>query len=403
MTLWNSLWIFVQVVIGYNLVLPVVLYLFNASKNRSRRRQAADTNMREADYAVIVTAYQQTQLLPAVVDSLLAMNYRNYVIYIVADNCDISQLEFNDDRVVLLRPEETLSSNTRSHFYAIHRFRRPHERLTIIDSDNLVHSEYLNELNRYFDRGFSAVQGVREAKNMDTPYACLDAVRDIYYHYYDGKLLFESGSSATLAGSGMAFTTELYRRCLEHLDVSGAGFDKVLQYRIVSQKTRIAFAPQAVVYDEKTSKPAQLVQQRARWINTWFRYFTYGFRLIRSGLAHANWNQFLFGVILVRPPLFLFILLSGICMLVNLVYNPVAAGLWVGAMMIFVLGFILALRKVNPSERLYSSLLHIPRFMFFQVVSLLRVRTANKRSVATTHYHQVVLEEVQEEMLQEKV
>lgn len=398
MTLWKLLWIVVQVVIGYNLLLPVVLYLLYSMK-RSKRVLTSGLREQEADYAVIVTAYQQTQLLPAVVDSLLAMNYDNYLIYIVADNCDIRRLKFESDKVVLLRPEEVLSSNTRSHFYAIHRFRRPHERLTIIDSDNLVDPEYLNELNRYFDKGFAAVQGVRQAKNLDTPYACLDAARDIYYHFYDGKLLFGCGASATLAGSGMAFTTELYRQCLEQLDVSGAGFDKVLQYQIVLRKERIAFAPDAVVYDEKTSKSTQLVQQRARWINTWFRYFTYGFRLIESGISQGNWNQFLFGVVLVRPPLFLFILLSGGCFLFNLIYSPLGAALWAGALMVFVLGFVIALLSGHTPKPVYNSLLLIPKFMFFQVVSLSNVAKANQKSVATTHYHNVVLEEVQEDVL----
>ncbi|MFX8758778.1 glycosyltransferase, partial [Acinetobacter baumannii] len=88
-------------------------------------------------------------------------------------------------------------------------------------------------LNEMFNKGFSAVQGERKAKNLNTTFACLDAARDIYYHFYDGKILFEAGASATLAGSGMAFTVELYKQCLEKSNVSGAGFDKVLQKEIV--------------------------------------------------------------------------------------------------------------------------------------------------------------------------
>ncbi|HQR94946.1 MAG TPA: glycosyltransferase [Sediminibacterium sp.] len=206
------------------------------------------------DYAIIVTAYEQTHTLGPVVASLLQLKYKQFLVYIVADKCDISQLHFEDPRIIVLRPEETLSSNTRSHFYAIHRFVRPHDRLTIIDSDNLVEPDYLDQLNPYFDAGFKAVQGVRDAKNMDTMYACLDAARDIYYHFYDGKILFQAGSSATLAGSGMAFNTELYRTCLEHQDITGAGFDKILQKEIVNRGERIAFSEHAIVYDEKTSK-----------------------------------------------------------------------------------------------------------------------------------------------------
>src|SRR5690606_21574777 len=143
-------------------------------------------------------------------------------------------------------------------FYAIRRFVRPHERLTIIDSDNLVDPEYLNRLNEAFGKGFIAVQGVRKPENLDTVYAQLDAARDIYYHFYDGKILFGAGSSATLAGSGMAFTTALYRESLEHLDITGAGFDKVLQAAIVKRGNRIAYQEAAIVYDKKTSQAGQL-------------------------------------------------------------------------------------------------------------------------------------------------
>ncbi len=380
-------WILLQVVIGYNLVMPLVLYFIYLLKRKKVRPLPVTT--READFAVIVTAYEQTTLLPEVVGSILRMNYHNYLVYIVADKCEVSGLSFPSDKVVVLRPPETLASNTRSHFYAIRHFHRPHERLTIIDSDNLVDPNYLNELNRMFDTGagFDAVQGVRAAKNLNTTYACLDAARDIYYHFYDGKVLFDAGSSATLAGSGMAFTTSLYQETLGHLDITGAGFDKVLQYQIVNRGKRIAFAEDAIVYDEKTTNTDQLVKQRARWINTWFKYFGYGFRLLGKGLASLNWNQFVFGLVLLRPPLFIFFILSVLFMLANLWIAPVVALVWLGAIALFAAGFVLALRKSHTDQRIYSSLPNIPKFMFYQVLSLLKIRKANKYSVATRHFY----------------
>jgi cellulose synthase/poly-beta-1,6-N-acetylglucosamine synthase-like glycosyltransferase len=379
------IWYVFQVAIGYNLVLPFLILLIYALV-KSNKVNVVNTN-KEADYGIIVTAYEQTTLIPAVVDSLLKLNYRNYIIYIVADKCDVSNLKFDDERVIVLRPEQTLSSNTRSHFYAINRFIRAHERLTIIDSDNLVDPNYLIEINHFFDQGYSAVQGVRDAKNLDTLYAALDGARDIYYHFYDGKVLFNVGSSATLAGSGMAFTTQLYKDCLEHQDITGAGFDKILQKEIVSRGYRIAFAEKAIVYDEKTSKSDQLVNQRARWINTWFKYFSFGFGLVGNGVIKLNWNMFLFGLILLRPPLFIFLLIGLFCMFINLILNPFIAFIWFLGFLIFVLGFILALAINNTDPRIYKSLWGIPKFIFYQVLSLLKVRNANKRSVATKHFH----------------
>jgi len=375
------IWILVQVLIGYNLYLPMLLFVFFRDK-----KQVLPV-VPEDDYGIIVTAYEQIDIIGNVVNSLLKLHYSNYLIYIVADKCDITGISFDDERVILLRPEETLASNTRSHFYAINHFKRPHTRLTIIDSDNLVAPEYLHELDKVFNQGYVAVQGIREAKNLNTTYACLDAARDIYYHFYDGKVLFGIGSSATLAGSGMAFTTQLYRDCLESRDITGAGFDKVLQSIIVGQNLRIAFTGKAIVYDEKTTHSDQLVKQRARWINTWFKYFKFGFTLVFKGITNFSRNQFVFGLILLRPPLFIFLILSVFCMLANVFISITAVLIWLTGLIVFVLGFYIALAKSDTDKRIWQSLINIPKFIFYQVLSLLKVRKANKHSVATTHYY----------------
>ncbi len=387
------IWQIVQLLIGFYLIWPLALLILYFLL---RKKRNINTSTTEADYAIIVTAYENTDLLPVVVASILKLKYNNYLVYIVADKCDISNLHFDSDKVILLRPEETLASNTRSHFYAINHFKRLHERLTIIDSDNLVDADYLLALNTYFDAGFSAVQGERKAKNLNTTYACLDAARDVYYHFYDGQVLFDAGSSATLAGSGMAFTVQLYKDCLAHLDITGAGFDKVLQKEILSRKYRIAFTKDAIVYDEKTTGSDQLVKQRARWINTWFKYFKFGFTLLAKGITNFNWNQFLFGIVLLRPPLFIFLLLSVACMAINVLVQPIVALYWFIGLCLFVFGFILSLLVSNTDKRIYQSLGNIPKFMFYQVLSLLKVTKANQVSVATKHSNQTSIDEIKQ-------
>jgi cellulose synthase/poly-beta-1,6-N-acetylglucosamine synthase-like glycosyltransferase len=393
----SIVWIFLQVIIAFDLVFPLALYLvYLVRKNFHHYTDSAASV--DIDYAVIVTAYEQTHTLPAVVKSLLQMDYSNYMIYVVADKCDISNLNFNSDKVILLRPETTLASNTRSHFYAINRFIRPHQCLTIIDSDNLVEPDYLNQLNVWFNRGFKAVQGIREAKNLDTTFACLDAARDIYYHFFDGKVLFEAGSSATLAGSGMAFTTELYKDCLEHLDITGAGFDKVLQAAIINKHERIAFTMDAIVYDEKTSKSTQLVSQRSRWINTWFKYFKYGFGIALKGFFTFDMNKFLFGLVLIRPPLFMFLILSVIFGIINAFTGHILiAVMWAIGLVMFVGGFMSSLWLSPTDKRIYRSLVNIPKFMFLQVLSLLKIFTPQSNNVATKHYVEAHIDDINQQ------
>lgn len=369
-----------------HLLMPLFLYVLRwFRRDEIKNKIRIDHSSR--DYAIIVTAYQQADQLPAVVKSILNLSYDNFLIYVVADNCDMEKLGFDSEKVILLRPEEVLASNTKSHFYAISNFRRAHDVLTIIDSDNLVGSEYLNQLNIFFDNGYKAVQGVRKAKNLDTRYACLDEAGDIYYRFIDRKLLFESGSSAALSGSGMAFCTYLYKDCLENKQISGAGFDKVLQYQLLKRGERIAFAEQAVVYDEKTSRSPQLVKQRSRWINTWFRFAYLGLKLLMGAVFRPNLNQFLFSLMLLRPPLFLLLGVASVLLGANIFTYPLLALTWFFALVVFVGFFMTSLKYFRADRKIFTALWGVPKFVLMQLFALWRARKANQISVATEHYY----------------
>ena len=381
----RSIFLVLQILVGYQLIIPaLLLVIWGLKKERHGKKMYNDLN--ELDFAIIVTAYQHTNMLAGVVKSILNLEYRNYHVYIVADNCPMSTLDLAGEKVSVLIPQVVLGSNTKSHSYAFERFLRPHDCVTIIDSDNLVDSQFLTHMNSAFWGDFKAVQGLRAPKKLDTTIACLDAARDIYCHFYDGKVLFEVGSSATLSGSGMAFDAVLYRKFLDEVNVQGAGFDKVLQAWLVQNKYRIAFDEHAVVYDEKTSKTDQLVQQRSRWINSWFKYARLGGSILWTGIRTFDLNSFLFGIILLRPPLFIFLALSVVFMLINLVMGTFTILiLWLICFISFVLTFFVPLLSNEIDPRILSSLKNIPKFVFYQFVSLLNVRRANKISVSTKH------------------
>ncbi len=176
--------------------------------------------------------------------------------------------------------------------------------------------------------------------------------------------------------------------------MSGAGFDKVLQYAIVKRNYRIACAPGAVVFDEKTSRTDQLVNQRARWINTWFKYSWFGFSLIGKGLTTPSRNQLLFGIMLVRPPLFIFLILSMGCLFINALLLSWGTVWWAAGFTLFIAGFMLALVRSHADKKIMNSLKDIPRFVAMQLKSLLKARGANKRSVATKHFHAANIKEI---------
>jgi ABC-type Na+ efflux pump permease subunit len=106
--------------------------------------------------------------------------------------------------------------------------------------------------------------------------------------------------------------------------------------------------------------------------------------LIVKGIKNLSINQFIFGLVLLRPPLFIFLILSIIALGVNFILG-LNYVIWLLGFITFILGFLLALINSKTDVRIYKSLIGIPKFMFYQLVSLSKIKVANKISVATKH------------------
>ncbi|WP_084163887.1 glycosyltransferase [Olivibacter sitiensis] len=377
-----------QLVVGAHLFLPFIFYSIWRMRGKRPVILPSVLSQQETkvDYAIIITAYEQTHQLSTAIASVLQSRYKHFHVYVVIDACQERNFAYDDPRVSVLYPEQHLQSNVGSHRYAIARFVRDHNWICILDSDNLMDSCFMDATLPFIYSGYEALQGVRLPKNVNTDIACLDAARDVYYRVYDGRILFDLGSSATLTGSGMAFNTSAYIASFSGVDdIKGAGFDKVLQFLIVKSGKRIAYVEDAFVWDTKTAGGSQLVFQRARWINSWFRYSYHGISLLGTGLLKANVNQVLFSLALLRPPLFLLVLFAFVGLLFNSFINLSLSLFWAISLVFFVLGFFTALREEDANGRIYRSLKRIPLFMYLQVKALLYSRNANRRSAYTDH------------------
>jgi len=58
--------------------------------------------------------------------------------------------------------------------------------------------------------------------------------------------------------------------------------------------------------------------------------------------------------------------------------------------------FFIAMIHSNADKKIYKSLIAIPLFMFYQMLSLLKIKKANKISVATQHFHTTSINDLAE-------
>lgn len=389
------LFLLLQMVLGIYMLLPFLLlamhYMNKAGKSLLRRKYSRVTD-KEFDFAAIVTAHKDTRFIAPLVDSFLKQRYNNFALYIVADACDITDLHFNDRRIILLKPEPALHAKIKSIKYAVDHFIRAHEVIVVFDSDNLVHPDYFLNLNEYFRCGFEAVQTHMLSKNTDTIYAKLDSIGHIYNTFVERQSRMELGLSSSILGLGIAVKTDLYKQVM-YKDALG-GFDKKLQADIIRIIPQLAFAKDAYVYDEKVDDGATLERQRTRWIHTYFKYFSINWELLFYGLKTGSFNKFFFAFTTLRPPLFIKISLAFVFLISGYFIHPVISMVWAVIILVFIASFISIILTQSTQKGMGQALLYIPAIVFRQMKAFLKLKQAGKDFLKTEHSKIVYIDDI---------
>jgi cellulose synthase/poly-beta-1,6-N-acetylglucosamine synthase-like glycosyltransferase len=397
-TILYVLFLSIQLLLAAYLLQPTILLLIYGGKKLAGllfKKSKVITSLpdKEFSYAAIVTAYKNLQLVPPLVDSLLRQTYRNFKVYVVADACENSEIGFNNDpRVKVLLPEVALNAKVRSIDYAINNFDEAHDVLVILDADNLVHPDCLAVLNSYFSKGYRAVQTKVLPKNNDGSYAKMDAAGTLFSSFMDRVMRMELGLSANIWGFGTAVETALYKQ-VKYESFLG-GFDKKVQADIVKLIPQLAYAEEAIVYDEKIVSGEAMEKQRTRWINAYFKYLKYGLDVFTTGLKRGSFNLVFFGFNLLRPPLFLQVTGAVIFALLNLWIAPPIAIAWMAALVIFPLSFIIIVAVMTTDKGVIGALLHLPDLFLRQVSALLHMSRANKEFLQTNNHKVIYIEDL---------
>lgn len=385
----------VNLILAAYFLLPIVLFLIHwlmpSSRHLLEKRYPKKTN-RSYDFAAIITAHQDIKLIPPLVDSFLKQDYKNFTVYVVADDCDVAGLVYSDARIKIIRPEIPFHSKIKSIHFAVRSFERKHDALIIFDSDNLVHPKYLSTLNQYFQRGFRAVQTHMLSKNIDSTYAKLDSVGHIYHTFLERQMKMDLGLTSAILGLGIAIDLDLYNEIMYSNQLGG--FDKKLQVQLANKLPTIAFAEDAIVFDEKVDDGAALEKQRTRWIFTYFTYFKDSSKLFLNGLKTVHIGRLLLGFNMLRPPLFLTLIAAMLMTVICFFIKPVVALIWVVILFLFALNFVLIIVTQSKQEGMAKALIHTPKMIIRQCASLLKIKKANKNFLKTEHRKIIYIEDL---------
>ena len=256
----------------------------------------------------------------------------------------------------------------------------------VLDADNVMASGALAALARPLAAGETVVQGRRVAKNQETDVATLDGFSEAINNTIFRRGHRALGFSAALIGSGMAFQDDGFRAIMPEIEAVG-GFDKELELRLLRSGVRIAYAEDAVVYDEKVRDGDAFVTQRRRWIAAQAHY-------LRRFLGDALRQLVTRGAVdyadkalqMLLPPRAILLAVLPLLSLGSLAAGGVGwAIVWGLLTVVLIAALLLALPADRSDLRLMHALGHLPRGIVLMARAVLRSPGGNRTFLHTPH------------------
>jgi cellulose synthase/poly-beta-1,6-N-acetylglucosamine synthase-like glycosyltransferase len=350
---------------------------------------------RSFQFGILITAHKEADFIPPIIDSLLKQSYSRFNVYVVADDCDISQLQFPDPRIKILPTPIPYNDQIASLRFGFRHLEPPDEVLVIFDPDNLVHPDFLLKMNDWFNRGFRAVQGNLQAKNSTGVYAQIDNMGVIFGNFVEREMRSALGLSVNIWGCGIAVHRDIYSRITYDSKSITGGFDKHMQIEIVKIVDRIAYAPDAVLYDEKVDDGDNFEKQRIRWITAHFKFLGKAFRLLYEGFRRGDFNLIYFGYNLIRLPYFLLVLFSVIFMTTDWwLISPALGKVWLIALSLFSASFAAIVTRSAEDRSVPISIWYIPIIFYHQFRALFKIRVHRKTLLKTQHSRKIYIDEI---------
>ncbi len=402
MIFFNYTFYIVSFILLFFLVFPFVTVLLSLFRKDKTAEKVKDQDLKEYDYANIITAYRNAEIAKPLIQSLLLQTHKKHHIYLLADNCDMSNWDLFDERLTVLNPQPALNLKVKSIIYATERFVRDHEYTVIWDADNLAHPHFLETVNQYANLGYKAIQGQRTAKNLDTMMAAADSLGEFYKNYVERQVPPLLGSSTVISGSGMAVEQDLYESYLYGEEITKGKElwkkmmqeDKILQNHILRAGEQIVYAKDALCYDEKVTSANEVETQRSRWLFSYFQNIPNSTGFILRGLFTFNWNKLFFGLVTASLPLFILIGTSGLMFLLSLMIDWRISAAFVLAISIFIGNIFFCLYLSNVPSMVWSAVRAIPTFVLRQFMGLFKMFNPNKNFKHSEHKVAVSIEDV---------
>lgn len=248
--------------IGYLLILTVCAWF-------APRATELPTDSK-SQFAVLIPAHNEEQLLPDLLASLAQLDYprEQYSVHVVADNCtdETAQVAKNAGAVAHVRVDSERTGKGYALqwlFEELERADLDFDAALILDADSIVSPNFLRVMDAKLQQGANVIQAYYAVRDAGRSWAVgLRAAALAVLHYLRPQGRSVLGLSVGLKGNGMVFNREILA---EHNWSASVTEDIAFHMSLVLAGERVFFAPDAVVWAEIPTTLSDSNTQNARW------------------------------------------------------------------------------------------------------------------------------------------
>lgn len=311
--------LFVIILGLYHILVGLFAYIGNTERKTEIKKNHK--------FALVVAAHNEQNVIGEMVDSLKLIDYEkeDYDIFVIADNCTDATAKIAREHGADVHERSNNKEKGKGYalnwmFERIFEMEKKYDAICVFDADNIVHKDFLKEINVKFNQGFKAVQGYVDTKNpndswITASYAISFWCLNKLYQQARSNL----GLSNQINGTGFAVSTEVIKEygwsatCLAE--------DMEFTMQLVLNDISVGYAPKAVIYDEKPLTLSQSVKQRTRWMqghaDVASRFIP---KLLKKAVKENDILAFDCSVYLMQPALLIFLLIITLASVAQLLF-----------------------------------------------------------------------------------
>lgn len=390
MLLFNIIQIIFLILLG---LATLYIFIFSIASLFYKQKKYSDNgNMKTI--AVLIPGYKEDEVIIEVAKLALKQEYSKqlYDVVIIADSFKQTTLKaLKTLPIKLIEVNFDKSTKSKALNKAMATLDRAYDIAVILDADNVMASNFLEKINAAFEHDFIAVQGHRTAKNTNNSWAILDAISEEINNNIFRKGHRVLGLSSAIIGSGMAFKYNYFKSLMSTVTAVG-GFDKEIELKMLKEGQKIIYLEDAFVFDEKIQKSEVFGNQRRRWLSAQFHYFRKDFlSALKDFILKGNIDYFDKAIQFIQPPR---ILLLGAVIFFTIGFivanyflgnQNIYSNYWLILFVACSLSFVFSVPKLFYNLKTLGALASLPKGMLMMLLSLLKIKGANKTFIHTAH------------------